>query len=174
MRAVFGQSHFHGGFDPRDDGGAAPCPLAFPLGGAGLGFTQVFLNLVKMGDEQDDPCGVLVRSDVEGFGEVAPDVGEAGDELGSGVGFGVSFVGSVAVALDVSTKIFTEGFDELFLSATDAPVVEEAAAGHVGDPQVSLVRFATAGHKVAHGGFIELEVVGGECLGADGAGEGFE
>ena len=174
LRAALGQSHFHGGLDPRDDGGAAPCAFALPQGGAGFAFPQAFFDPVEMGDEQDDPCGVLVGGDVEGFGEVAPDVGEAGDEPGSGIGLGVRLVGSVAVTLDVSAKVSAEGFDELIRSATDAPVVEEAAAGHFGDPQVALLRFATAGHEVAHGGFIKLEVVRGECLGADGAGDGLE
>ena len=53
-------------------------------------------------------------------------------------------------------------------------MVEEAATGHVGDPQVSLVHFATAGHEVADGGFIKVEVDGGERLGSDGEGDGFE
>jgi hypothetical protein len=81
--------------------------VRFPAGGSGFGFSQVFLDLVKMG--------------------------EASNQFGSGVGFGVCFVGSVAVALDVSAICFTEGFGELFRSATVAPVVEEAAAGRVGD-----------------------------------------
>ena len=174
LRAVLGQGGLHGGLDPRDDGGAAQCPLAFPQGGAGLCFPQVFFNAVEACDEQDDPRGVLVGGDVEGFGEVAPDVGEAGDEPGSGIGLGVRLVGSVAVTLDVSAKVSAEGFDELILPAPDAPVVEEAAAGGACDPQVSLLRFSTAGHEIAHGGFVELEVVRGEGLGADGSGDLFQ
>ncbi len=101
-------------------------------------------------------------------------MGEAGDEPCSGVGFGVRLVGSVAVALDVSAKVRAEGFDELILPAPDAPVVKQAAAGGAGDPQVSLLRFSAAGHEVAHGGFVELEVVRGEGLGADGLGDLFQ
>ncbi len=102
---------------------------------------------------------MLVRADGKDFGEIAPDVGEAGDELGSGVGFCVPFVGSVAVALNVSAICFADGFDELICSAANAPVIEEAAAGDVGAPKVSLVCFATTGHEVAHGGFVKLEVI---------------
>jgi hypothetical protein len=36
-----------------------------------------------MGDEPDDPCGVLLGGYVECFGEVVSDVGKAGDEPGS-------------------------------------------------------------------------------------------
>ncbi len=130
--------------------------------------------MVEVGDEPDDARRVLVGAGFEGFNEVAPDVGEAGDEAGLRVGFGVGFVNPVAVALDVSAKVRAEGFDELLVTAPDPPVVEEAAAGRAGDPQVSLLRLPAAGNEVSHRCFIDLEVIRGERLGADGERDGFE
>lgn len=53
-------------------------------------------------------------------------------------------------------------------------MVKQAAAGGACDPQVSLLRFSAAGNEVSHRGFVELEVVRGERLGADGEGDLFQ
>ena len=52
---------------------------------------------------------------------------------------------------DVSAKCFAEDSDKLIRFAADAPVVEEAAAGRVGDPKVSFVKLCRCRTRGAHG-----------------------
>ena len=109
--------------------------------------------------------------------EVAPYVGEAGQELEPafhGLVVAIAGVCAQGVALDDTCARFANALDERANAAPDAPVVEEASTGYVDDPQVALRGFACAGIKIADGFLVDLRVVRGEGFPPDGSGDGFD
>ena len=152
-------------FEALVDGAALPGAHGFAQDGAGLGFAELFLDQIEMGELAEDPADEP-RGLVPGFEKLAPDMGVAAHEGDVVLAFGPGGIGGVTVALDDSGKragpiavsVATEEFGDAALVAAFAPVIEDAAAGDVGDPEVAGAGFAAAGFEVVDGGFVELAI----------------
>ena len=77
--------------------------------------------------------------------------------------FGPRGVGAVAVALDDggvrgSAWIAVEEVGNGALVTTFAPMIDDASARDVGDPEVAGFGFAVTGLEIVNGGFLELAV----------------
>ena len=96
------------------------------------------LDLIEVGELAEDPADET-RGLVLGFEKFPPDVGVAAHEGDVGFAFGPRGVGAVTVALDDggmrgSAWTAVEEVSDASLVAAFAPVIEDAAAGDVGDP----------------------------------------
>ena len=134
----------------------------FAQDGAGLGFAKQALDLVEVGELAEDP-GDETRGLVLGFEKFPPDMGVAAHEGDVVFASGPCGVGAVAVALDDGgicggAWIAVEEVGDAALVATFAPMIENAAAGDVGDPEVAGFGFSVTGFEIVDGGFVELAV----------------
>ena len=142
----------------------------FSQGGAGFALSQAFFDVVEVGELTEypgnEPGGLF-----GGFKEFPPDVGVAAHEFDPGFVAGPGGVDDVTVALDDAQQAEVFGVEGLFFRgdfieecvhgfcvAPGVPVVEDAASGDVGGPEVASFCFAVAGCEVVDGGFVDLAV----------------
>jgi hypothetical protein len=148
-------------FEPRMDGTAFGATRRFPQDGAGLGLAQPVFYLIEVGDLPEDPADQARRL-VFGF-KFPPDMGMSPHEGDMLLSLGPRGIGAEAVALDDGGRRWmsegwfavgvivrgSEQFGDTALVAAFAPVVEDTAAGDVGDPEAAGFGFAVAGYYQA-------------------------
>jgi hypothetical protein len=149
-------------FEALVDGAALSGSHGFAPDGAGLGFAKAALDLIEMGEVSEDPAdeaGGLVP----GFEKLAPDMGVAAHEGAVVFVVGLGRVCGVAITRDDGRMyggawITVEEVGDAALVGVYAPVIEDAAAGDVGDPEVASFGFSVTGFEIVDGGFFELAV----------------
>ena len=144
------------------DGLALPGAHGLAPDGAGVGFAELFLDLIEVGELAEDP-GDEAGGLVLGFEKFPPDVGVAAHEGDVVLAFGPGGIGGVTVALDDGGMrgrawIAVEKVGDAALVTTFAPMIDDASAGDVGDPEVAGFGFSVTGFEIVDGGFVELAV----------------
>ena len=109
-------------------------------------------------EELFEALGLVLR-----FEKFPANVGVAAHEGDVIFAFGPRGVSAVAVALDDggvrgSAWIAVEEVGNAALVTTFAPMINNASAGNVGDPEVAGFGFTVTGLEIVNGGFVELAV----------------
>lgn len=178
--SVFFDEKFEDFGQARDDGATLTGTHCLSKPGAGFGFSQLRFDSVKLSHEvEDEPalpqgfafvfllfCGQVVVV------KFSTNVREAAHEEDLGMVSFVCFVGGPTIALQDTGVVFADCFNERALTPADPPMIEEAAMGMVGEPEVATRGLSGAGFEIADRRFVNLQVSTSEGFNPDGGGDG--
>ena len=137
-----------------NDGATLAGTHGLPKPGAGFDFSELCFDLIEPSHEVEDEPALaqrfalvfLIFGGFVVFVKFPTDMRETTHEEDLGMVAFVGFVSRPAVALEDTGVVFADGLDESFLAPADPPMIEEAAMGIVGEPEVAARAFASTFH----------------------------